>query len=72
MTSDTRNKFGVGLLAAAFAFLIGAITIASLSEQKSSADPDDSQQVVRGKSVYARYCAAYVPERYAPLQWDAC
>ncbi|OGA43954.1 MAG: hypothetical protein A3G25_08450 [Betaproteobacteria bacterium RIFCSPLOWO2_12_FULL_63_13] len=58
MTSDTRNKIGVGLLAAAFAFLIGAITIASLSEQKSSADPDDSQQVVRGKSVYARYCAA--------------
>ena len=58
MTPDTRNRIGAGLLAAAFAFLIGAITIASLSEQKSSADPDDSQQVVRGKSVYARYCAA--------------
>jgi mono/diheme cytochrome c family protein len=57
MTSDTRNKIGVGLLAAAFAFLIGAITVASLSEKKSSADSDNSQQVVRGKPVYARYCA---------------
>lgn len=58
MTSDTRNKFGIGLVAAAFAFLIGAITVASLSEKKSSADPDDSRQVVRGKSAYAQYCAA--------------
>ena len=55
---STRNKIGVGLLAAAFSFLIVAITAALWREGKSEADPDDSRQVTRGKAVYAQHCAA--------------
>lgn len=58
MTSETRNKIGVGLLAAAFSFLVVAITAALWHEGKSRADPDDTGQVALGKSVYARRCAA--------------
>lgn len=54
----TRNKIGVGLLAAAFAFLIGAIIVALFQEGKSLADPANPQQVARGNSVYAKYCVA--------------
>ena len=53
-----RNKIGLGLLAAAFAFLIGAIIVALHQEGKTLADPANSQQVARGKTVYAQYCAA--------------
>jgi len=58
MTPQTRNKIGLGLLGVAFAFLVIAVTAAFWFEEKSLADPDDSQQVARGKSVYAQYCAA--------------
>jgi len=57
-SADTRNKIGVGLLAAAFAFLIGAIVFALLQEGKSPADPGNSEQVTRGKAVYVQHCAA--------------
>lgn len=58
MTSNARNKIGVGLFAAAFVFLVIAITAALWSEKKSLADPDDTQQVARGESVYAPHCGA--------------
>ncbi|MGH8635488.1 MAG: c-type cytochrome, partial [Burkholderiales bacterium] len=53
-----RNKIGVGLLAAAFAFLVGAIIFALISGDKSPADPADPRQVARGEVIYARHCAA--------------
>ena len=58
MTPQTRNKIGLGLLGVAFAFLVIAVTAAFWFEEKSLADPDDSQQVARGKSVYAQHCAS--------------
>ena len=53
-----RNRIGVGLLAVAFAFLVGAIVAALWSESRSMADPGNPGQVARGKPVYERYCAA--------------
>jgi len=53
-----RNKIGVGLLAAAFAFLVGAIIFALLQEGRSPADSSNSEQVARGKAVYVQHCAA--------------
>lgn len=53
-----RNKIGLGLLAAAFAFLVGTIIFALLQEEKSPADPGNLKQVARGKGVYAQQCAA--------------
>jgi len=58
MTSETRNKIGLGLLAASFAILAGAVIFASLSGEKSLADPENAQQVARGKPVYDRHCAS--------------
>lgn len=57
-SSGTRNKIGVGLLAAAFSFLVVAITAALWHEGKSKADPDDQRQVALGKSAYVQHCAA--------------
>lgn len=56
--SRVRNSIGLGLLAAAFAFLIGTILYALWAERKPLADPDDARQVARGKSVYAQHCAS--------------
>jgi mono/diheme cytochrome c family protein len=56
-SSRLRNRIGVGLLAASFAFLVGAIIVAMQLERKSSADPDNPRQVALGKSVYDRTCA---------------
>ena len=53
-----RNRIGVGLLAVAFAFLVGAIIYAMQFEGKSSADPDNTRQVALGKPIYERSCAA--------------
>ena len=58
LTDDARNKIGVGLLAATFAFLVGAIIFALLHEGYSPADPGNPEQVTRGKTVYAQHCAA--------------
>lgn len=58
MTSDTRNKIGIGLLAVTFAFLVGAIVVAYWSAQQPLADPENAQQVTRGKFVYIQYCAS--------------
>ena len=52
------NRIGVGLLAAAFAFLVGAIVVALRLEGKSLADPNNSPQVAPGKSVHERTCAS--------------
>jgi len=57
-SADTRNKIGVGLLAAAFSFLVGAIIFALRNEGKSLADAGNHEQVARGKGVYAQHCAA--------------
>ncbi len=58
MTTETRNKVGVGLLAVTFAFLIGAIIFAQMSAETIRADPDNPQQVTRGKLIYEQRCAA--------------
>jgi mono/diheme cytochrome c family protein len=58
ISAGMRNKIGVGLLAAAFAFLVGAIVVALFQEGKRLADPANPQQVARGNPVYAKYCAA--------------
>jgi mono/diheme cytochrome c family protein len=52
-----RNIIGKGFLAAAFAFLIGAIVVALRHEGKSPADPGNAAQVARGKAVYDQNCA---------------
>ena len=57
-SSRLRNRIGFGLLAAAFAYLVGAIIFALLHEEKSPADPGNLEQVARGTTVYAQYCAA--------------
>jgi mono/diheme cytochrome c family protein len=57
-SSAVRNKIGVGLMAAASAFLVGAIIFAVFQEGKSPADPQNRDQVARGKAVYAQHCAA--------------
>lgn len=53
-----RDKIGIGLLAVAFAFLVGVILYALWAERKTPADPDDAQQVARGKSVYSQHCGS--------------
>ena len=55
-TSQTGNKIGGGLLGVAFAFLVIAVAATLWFEEKSPADPDNTQQVAHGKSVYAQYC----------------
>ena len=57
-SADTRNKIGIGLLAASFVFLVGAIAVALFQEGKILADPANPQQVARGEVIYARHCAA--------------
>lgn len=56
--SSARNRVGAGILLALCVFLAGAIAVALWQEEKSPADPDDSQQVATGKAVYDRHCAA--------------
>jgi mono/diheme cytochrome c family protein len=60
MTSAKRNRIGLGLLGTAFAFLAVAIAAALwIDKPKSMADPDNAQQVARGKSLYVQQrCAA--------------
>lgn len=53
-----RNKIGAGLFAAAVAFLAVAIAVALWTGEKSPADPDNLEQVARGKPLYDRHCAA--------------
>lgn len=55
--AGVRNKIGLGLLAAAFAFLVGAIAVALYQEKKTPADPGNLEQVARGKAVYEQQCA---------------
>ena len=56
--SEIRNRIGVGFLAASFAFLVGAVIFARLSGEKPFADPENTQQLARGKPVYDRHCAS--------------
>jgi len=53
-----RQKLGIGLVLAAVLFLVGAITWALLTPTTSSADPEDAQQVARGKPLYEKFCAS--------------
>lgn len=55
---NLRNRIGVGFFAVVVAFLTAAIAVALLSESKSPANPDDPEQVARGKPVYDRHCAS--------------
>lgn len=57
-TSSIRNRIGLTVLAAAFAFLVIAIVVAQWSGRKPLADPDNTRQVAQGKTVYDKYCAA--------------
>ena len=57
--SVVRSRISLGLLAGAFAFLVGTILYALWTEKKPLADPDDAQQAARGKSVYGQHCASY-------------
>jgi mono/diheme cytochrome c family protein len=56
--SDTRNRIGLVFVAVSFAFLAGAVIFASLSGEKSPADPDDPAQVARGRLIYDQHCAS--------------
>lgn len=56
--SDIRNRIGVVLLAISFALLVAAVIFASLSGEKPLADPENAEQVARGKPVYDRHCAS--------------
>lgn len=57
-SSAVRNRIGVGLLGAAFTFLVGAIVVGSCQEGQIAADPSDLQQVARGKIIYVKHCGA--------------
>jgi mono/diheme cytochrome c family protein len=57
-SNSLRNKIGVGLLAAAFAFLVGAIIFALQQQGKTLADPSNLEQVARGRAAYDQHCAA--------------
>jgi mono/diheme cytochrome c family protein len=56
--SKVRNRIGVGLLVASFAFLVGAVIVAQWSDQQSGADPPNALQVARGESIYTQLCAS--------------
>ena len=56
--STMRNRIGLTFLGAAFAFLVGAITVAKYQESRVVADPGNLEQVARGKPVYAQHCAS--------------
>ena len=58
VSATIRNRIGLGLLGAASAFLVGAIIFAKLREGKTAADPNNGQQVARGKVAYDQNCAA--------------
>jgi len=57
-SGNLRNRIGVGFFAASVASLVGAIIFALWTGEKSPADPDNPQQVARGKPVYERLCAS--------------
>lgn len=57
MTAGLRNRIGGGLLAAALAFLVGAIITARITADASPADPENVQQVAAGKAIYVSNCA---------------
>ena len=56
-SSRLRNRIGAAILGATFAFLAGAIVVATRTDGKSPADPDNPRQVALGKSAYDRTCA---------------
>ncbi|MDH3286618.1 MAG: c-type cytochrome [Betaproteobacteria bacterium] len=53
-----RQKLGIAVMSAALLFLAGAIVLALLKDGESPADPDNAEQVARGKPLYDKYCAA--------------
>jgi mono/diheme cytochrome c family protein len=55
--SRVKSRIGAAIFGGAFLFLVGAIIAALLTEDKSSADPDDARQVAQGKTIYDLHCA---------------
>jgi S-disulfanyl-L-cysteine oxidoreductase SoxD len=55
---NIRNRMGLGLLGAAFAFVVVTVGVSMWPGQKPLADPDDGRQVARGKVVYVQRCMA--------------
>lgn len=56
--SGVKSRIGAAIFAGTFVFLVGAIIAALWVEEKSPADPDDAEQVARGKSLYDKTCAS--------------
>ena len=56
--TGVRNKIGIGLLIASVAYLLIAIIASQWPGRTSPADPDDAQQVARGRLIYEQSCAA--------------
>jgi mono/diheme cytochrome c family protein len=56
ISATTRNRIGLVLLGALFAFLVGAIILAKVQGGKTAADPDDPRQVALGKAIYDQNC----------------
>ncbi len=53
-----RNRLGAIFFTGTVLFLFGAIGVALLSGENPAADPDNAQQVARGKAIYDRDCAS--------------
>lgn len=53
-----RNRLGAMFFGGTVLFLFAAIGVALLSSENLAADPDNAQQVARGKAVYQRHCAS--------------
>ncbi len=60
MNPESRNKIGISLLAITVALLATAIIAALWFDRKppQRADPNNTQQVAHGQSIYAQRCAA--------------
>lgn len=56
--SGVKSRIGAAIFAGTFVFLVGAIIAALWMEEKSPADPDNAEQVARGKPLYDKTCAA--------------
>ena len=54
----SRQRLGTVIVSGSLLFLVGAITWALWTQAKSPANPDDAQQVARGKPLYEKYCAS--------------
>lgn len=58
MTERKPDRIFRWLLAAAVAFLFGTIVHTRLGGERSAIDPENPQQVARGREIYRLHCAA--------------